>query len=131
MTALVPSQQITTPVGQTNIGSASGLGAPQSLSIVARFAYGSGGQSVDAYVQTTLDGNNWFDIANFHLTTVSGNYVSNVYTQKGVANGSLATGSIAANTTQDGLLGSNFRCMQSSLGTYASTSLSIDIFGRG
>ena len=47
-------------------------GAPRNLTLQANSVYGSGGTSVDAYVQTTLDGGaTWFDIAELRFTTAS------------------------------------------------------------
>ncbi len=47
-------------------------GTPREITIQANFTYGSGGTSVDAYVQSSVDnGVTWFDIANFHFTTSS------------------------------------------------------------
>lgn len=103
---------------------------PRSLAIQANFAYGSGGTSVDGYVQTSLDGGTtWIDIAQFHFTTSSARFVYNLNSQTPVTTEYTATdGSLAANTAKDGILGPQYRAKYQSSGTYAgATSLSIDI----
>ena len=43
---------------------------PQSLTVHCNFVYGSGGETVDAYVQMSLDGGSkWGDVAECHFTT--------------------------------------------------------------
>ena len=104
-------------------------GAPPVLQLQANFTYGSGGTSVDAYVQTTLDGGTtWIDIAEFSFTTTSGRKVVAIPTALGVPIVYTATdGSLAANTALSGLLGSQIRVKYTTVGTYAtSTKLSID-----
>ena len=54
------------------------LGIPDRLVLHANFNYGSGGTTVHAYVQTSLDGGTtWTDIANSHFTTASAVKYSN------------------------------------------------------
>jgi hypothetical protein len=103
---------------------------PRSLAVQANFAYGSGGTSVDAYLQTSLDGGaTWIDIAQFHLTTASARFVYNLNSQTPVATEYTPTdGALAANTAKDGILGPQLRVKYGSTGAYAgATSLSIDI----
>jgi hypothetical protein len=104
--------------------------APDSLAIQANFLYGSGGTTVDAYVQTSFDGGGtWTDIANFHFTTSAARRLYNLSRLTSVT--SIATptdGSISNNTSVDGLLGSQFRVKWTTTGTYGgATSLAIDI----
>lgn len=103
---------------------------PRSLAVQANFAYGSGGTTVDAYLQTSLDqGATWIDVAQFHFTTAAARFVYNLNSQTPVATEYTPTdGSLTANTAKDGLLGPQFRVKYQSTGTYAgATSLSIDI----
>jgi len=44
---------------------------PQNANVECVFAYGSGGTSLDAYLQTTHDGANWKDIGHFAQLTTS------------------------------------------------------------
>lgn len=94
----------------------------------ASFTYGSGGTSVNAYVQTTLDsGATWFDIANFNFLLASAVKISEVASSTVAApNYSPTDGTLAANTVKDGIIGSALRVKTIVVGTYAgNTSLSI------
>src|SRR5574340_917901 len=70
---------ITTAVtgsAQTAVG---GFGTPAGLTIQGRFTYvASAATSADVYVQTTVDGNNWADVADFHWTTSTAQSVVNL-----------------------------------------------------
>lgn len=105
---------------------------PRSLTIQANFIYGSGGTSVDAWVQTSLDsGASWTDIAQFHFTTalarraVTLSSLTPVLTQV-----VLTDGSLTANTALDGILGPQYRAKVQSAGTYVGTILAIDVQGE-
>jgi hypothetical protein len=103
---------------------------PRSLLVQANFTYGSGGTSVDAYLQTTADGGaTWIDLANFHFTTSSARKLLNLSSLTPVT--SIATptdGSLASNTAVDGLIGSSLRIKYTTVGTYAGgTTLKIDV----
>lgn len=102
---------------------------PRNLTIQANFTYGSGGTSVDAYVQTSLDGGaTWTDIAEFHFTTSSARKIVNLNAQTPQTTQITPTdGGMTANTAQDGVLGPQFRVKYQSSGTYAGTTLQIDI----
>lgn len=103
--------------------------APQSLAIQASLIYGSGGATIDAYVQTSLDGGaTWIDIAEFSFATASAVKVFNLSRLTPVTAVYTPTdGSLAANTAKDGILGDRFRVKYKSTGTYADTILSIDV----
>lgn len=93
-----------------------------SMSLVARFVYGSGGTSVAALVQTSLDGGTtWFDIARFDFTTSSATKCANLsgLTYKAAA----AYASLSAEGQNDGLLGPMVRAVITSVGTYAGGTL--------
>lgn len=104
------------------------LGAPRNLTLQANFVYGSGGTTVDAYVQTSVDGGNtWVDVCNFHFTTSSQRFLFNLNAQTPVTTEYTATdGSLSSNTSKDGILGSQLRVKYQSTGTYSGTSLSVD-----
>jgi hypothetical protein len=104
--------------------------APRNLTVQGNLVYGSGGTTVDAYLQTGIDGGaTWIDIAQFHFTTAAARFVYNLNAQTPVTTEYTPTdGSLSANTAKDGLLGSQFRVKYQSTGTYAGgTQLSIDI----
>ena len=106
---------------------ATGGNAVGGLTLQANFTYGSGGVACDCWVQTSIDGTNWCDIANFHFDSSSQRYLFNLSSLTPVT--SQATGSdatLTANTAVDGILGNWFRCRYQSSGTYSATSLMID-----
>nr|WP_294549961.1 hypothetical protein [uncultured Rhodopila sp.] len=106
-------------------------GTPRNLTVQANFTWGSGGTTADAYLQTSLDGGlTWTDIANFHFTTSSARFVFNLNAQTPVTTEYTPTnGAIAANTCKDGVLGPQFRVLYQSSGTYAGTTLAVDVQG--
>jgi hypothetical protein len=104
--------------------------APTSLCVQATFTYGSGGTTVNAYVQTTVDnGLTWIDIAQFSFATTSARMVFNLNSQTPVTTQYAATdGTLAANTAKDGVLGPIFQVKLVTTGTYAGgTTLKIDV----
>ncbi len=107
---------------------------PESAIIQANFTYGSGGTSVDAWVQTSIDdGLTWADVANFHFTTSSARFLFNLSALTPVTVQYTPTdGALAANTAKDGLLGAIWRVKSTSVGTYAGgTTLRVDMVARG
>src|SRR5579859_3692191 len=91
------------------------------LTIQANFAAGNGdGTSVDAYVQTSLDGGTtWIDMANFHFTTANASKAINLSARTPVTTQATPSdGSLAANTAVDGILDDALRVKWTSLGTY-------------
>lgn len=107
----------------TTTADAKDLASQRGVLLQANFTYGSGGTTVDAYVQSSADGGvTWYDVANFHFTTASAIKLYNFSGRTPVT--SIATpsdGAIAANTSVDGLLGDRLRVKWSSTGTYAGT----------
>jgi hypothetical protein len=104
-------------------------GAPRNLTAQFNLIYGSGGATVDAYLQTSLDGGTtWIDIINFHGTTAAATKVYNLNSQTPVTTAVAPTdGTMTANTSQDGILGPIYRVKYKSSGTYAATTLAIDV----
>lgn len=93
-----------------------------SATIVARFAYGSGGTTVAAFVQTSFDGGTvWFDVARFDFTTSSAVKYANLsgLTYKAVS----AYAALGSEGQNDGLIGPMFRAVLTSTGTYAGGTL--------
>lgn len=105
------------------------------LAVQAVFLYGSGGTTVNAYVQTTLDGGlSWFDIMNFSFTTSAATKISAVNTYIAPASQAFAPGSgaLTANTIVQGILGSQLRLLYTTTGTYAgATSLQVTGTAKG
>ena len=109
--------------------------APESVSIQCSFTYGSGGTSVDAYIQTSLDGGTtWIDVAECNLLLASARKGYNV---SGLTGGTsplaFTDGALTANTAlAQGIMGNKWRTKIISVGTYAGgTTLNVDVqFGR-
>ena len=103
--------------------------AARSICAQANFTYGSGGATVDAYLQTSIDGGaTWIDIMEFHFTTASARVVMNTSSLTTILASYAATnGTLAANTAKDGILGPLFQVQVDSTGTYAGTTLAIDV----
>lgn len=99
------------------------LDGMNAATLTARLAYGSGGTSVSAKVQTSLDGSVWLDVARFDFTTSSATKTANLsgLTAKGVA----AYSALGSEGVTDGLLGSSLRAVITSVGTYTNTTLDI------
>jgi len=94
----------------------------EALSLVARFVYGSGGTSLAAVVQTSVDGGTiWHDIARFDFTTASATKYANLsgLTYKAAA----ALSALGSEGQNDGLLGPMFRAVITSVGVYAGGTL--------
>ena len=103
--------------------------APRSLSVQASLTYGSGGTTIDAYLQTSLDGGvSWIYIAQFHLTSAAARVAFNLSSLTAVSTQYVATdGTLTSNTVKDGILGTLYRVKLASTGTYAGTTLRIDV----
>lgn len=108
-------------------------GTPRSAVIQAAFTYGSGGTSADAWIQTSVDGGvTWTDICNFHFTTSSARFVFNLSALTPVTTEYTPTdGTLAANTAKDGILGPIYRAKVTTVGTYAATTLRVDLSLNG
>lgn len=125
---------VTTAVtGQTTTQIQVGRGAiPPSASIQMRFVYGSGGTTLAAWVQTSLDGGaTWADVAAIAaVTTASLTSVFNVSSfTPALTPIALTDGSLAAGTAKDGMLGPLWRVKLTTTGTYVGSTLFVDING--
>lgn len=122
---------ITTAGTQTG-DAVTGFDGALSLTLQGRLAYGSGGTSIDVYVQTSLDeGTTWRDIAQWSWTTSAANAAYNLSGLTDKTTAVAATdGTLTANTSVAGLLGERFRVKLVSVGTYASTIVSVRATGR-
>jgi hypothetical protein len=104
-------------------------GQPRNITAQVDFVWGSGGTTVDVYLQTSLDdGATWSDIANFHLTTAPERKAVNLSAlTPNVSQIGLTNGSMSSNTAQDGILGTQFRCLVVVVGTYVASMLTVDV----
>jgi hypothetical protein len=99
------------------------LSGALAVTLSARLAYGSGGTSCYAVVETSLDqGVTWVQIARFDFTT-SG--LQKVLTVSGLTPriAAASAGSLAADTALDGTLGDRLRATVVSTGTYAGSTV--------
>ena len=102
---------------------------PRDLLVQFNFSYGTGGTSFDAWLQSSVDGSSWYDIANFHATTASMLRLINLSNLTPVLTAvTPGDGVLAANTAIDGIIGSKLRVKYTSVGTYATgTSVQISV----
>lgn len=91
------------------------------LALQATFAYGSGGTTAKAFVQTTIDGGaTWRDVACFAFTTASAKKFSALSAEIALAPAAAASdGALVDDTILNGLLGDEWRVKVVSTGTYA------------
>lgn len=97
------------------------------LEIEAVFTYGSGGVSVTAYVQTSLDGGlSWQDIASFAFALASATRDSVVFAGSALPAATVPTdGTLAPNTVVSGLLGDQVRLKYVVTGSYVGSTLAV------
>lgn len=103
------------------------------LTLEAVFAPGNAdGSTVDAWVVSSIDqGLSWFDIAQFHFTTVAAKRIFNLCAFTPVTTQYTPTlGTLTANTVKDGVLGSQFGVIWSSTGTYTGGA-SLNVYTAG
>lgn len=120
---------ISTALAATATTPLTDLAGMSYLTAEAKFLYGSGGTTVNAYVQTSLDkGLTWVDIMNFSFTTAAASKISSVTTLIAPASQGLTPGdgALASNTIIQGVLGDRIRLKYITTGTYAgATSLAV------
>lgn len=127
---LLPSLAITTAL-TAYLGPVDAPPKFQSVTLECNFAYGSGGTSMNCWAQTSLDGVEWQDVANFEATTASliAFYNLSTLTPKTTAVAH-SDGALSANTSTDGILGGLWRTKVTTVGTYAATLLQINALFR-
>lgn len=87
-------------------------------------AYGSGGASIGAVVQTSLDGGTtWRDIARADFTTASAVKHCNLNGELSKAMTAYAV--LDSEGVNDGILGDRLRAVITSVGTYVNTTLAV------
>jgi hypothetical protein len=115
------SETITTAQTASTKTAVSNLARAKSCAFYINFTYGSGGTSVDVYIQTSFDGGTtWIDIAQYSGTTASQKRAYNLSALTPVTTIYTPTdGSMTANTCKDGFIGDQLRVKFTSVGTYA------------
>lgn len=111
---------------------ANGQKLPLNLLAFLKVVYGSGGTSINVYVQTSINGADWEDVISFtQVTTASSKQVANINRQTKVAPAATTDGSLAAGSANDGVFGTLWRVKVVSVGTYAgNTTVEVDIVGE-
>ena len=96
----------------------------RALGFQLNFSYGSGGTSVNAWLQTSLDGGTtWCDaVALGQLTTASARVVGSLISSASYALTAATDGALTAGTLNNGLFGPLRRVTYTSIGTYAGNS---------
>lgn len=97
------------------------------VSVVFDFVYGSGGTACNAWLQTSVDDTGeWVDVVGFAGTTAT---LKKIGATSSFQDHTHATIMDAAtlNATLDGFLGNKFRVKYTTTGTYAGTSLEVNV----
>lgn len=105
---------------------------PVTLLTQFNFTYGSGGTTIVAYLQTSLDfGLTWVDVVCFSVATTSLKNIYNLSSSTLITTALVPTdGSLAANSCKDGVIGPLWRVKYTITGNYAGASaLRIDMKG--
>lgn len=116
--------QITTALTSSAQTAITDLDGATAVSIECSFAYGSGGTTASATIQTSLDsGSTWRDVARCDFTTSTRVAYANLLglTAKNVATFS----ALAVEGVNDGLLGNQLRAVVTTTGTYVNTTLAV------
>jgi hypothetical protein len=105
---------------------------PAHLHVQELFTYGSGGTSVDVWVQTSLDaGTNWSDVIHFaQLLLANARFVAAASSVPAAAPVLPTDGTSAVNTVVVGVFGQWWRVKYIVVGTYAATTLRLDAFSN-
>lgn len=108
---------------------------PTNMAIQANFAWGSGGTTALAWVQTSFDGGgSWVDVCAFNFATAIAKFIVNISS----ATPNAATAITPTDGTNagpnkciDGLFGTLWRVKYTTTGTYVGTTLRIDAITSG
>lgn len=128
ITAALTDQVITeASLNGASVAYLGNLGGMSKLVAFASFDYGSGGTTVAAVIQTSLDqGQTWIDIIRFDFTTAD----RKAHAAVGLfAAGAVTTlAALGSEGKLDNVLGDRLRCKVTSTGTYAgNTSLAVRV----
>lgn len=126
---IVPVTTAVTAVSPTyQVRQGSGGQQLNNIAIQCALTYGSGGTTIDAYVQTSLDGGQtWIDVVHCGFTTASSKVVYNLSATTPNTTAVVPTdGTLAGAVAKDGIIGSQWRVKYITVGTYVATTLDID-----
>lgn len=103
-----------------------GLGRLGGLSLSATLTYVSGGATIKAYVQTSLDGGTtWHDVGCFAFAVAGATKRGHISRQQVLAIGAPTTGTLADDTLVQGYLGDRLRVAFTSTGVYVGAVLTL------
>jgi len=102
-----------------------------SATVAVNFNWGSGGTSLDVYVETTLDqGTTWVQVAHAHFTTASAQKLFNLSAETDQVD-AFTPAALANDKGQWGIFGDRWRARIITVGTYGgNTSLSVRMSAR-
>lgn len=111
-------------IAQAHVGTPlTNLGGMSRLTLSARLAYGSGGTTIIAVVQTSLNqGTTWIDIARFDFATAGLEKVMNLTTNTSLTSPYTVI-DLAAEGGLNNVLGDQLRAVVTSTGTYAGSTV--------
>lgn len=114
---------LATPVAGSRQAAIVDLDGMSEVSFEATFAYGSGGTSLIAVVQTTFDdGVNWRDIARFEFATAAATKTACVTK---IAAGVVGYAALNGEFTRNGCLGNQLSVLLFSTGTYVDSAFAL------
>jgi hypothetical protein len=124
LTTAVTNQVVTSAADSQGATQAyvDGLAGISAATIQVNFNYGSGGTTLDVFVETTLDqGSTWVQVAHATFATASAEKLFNVsgLTDKLTA---VAPSTLSNDTALSGIFGDRWRAKMTSTGTYAGNS---------
>ena len=92
-----------------------------AVALQCNFTYGAGGTNAKFWVQSSIDGGTtWHDVACFAATTASKKRLYNLSNRTAVSTIATPTdGTLADDTSVDGLLGDRLRIKTATTGTYS------------
>lgn len=135
---LLPTTTIGAAVAATATGTVTRLGGMRAVAVQATFAYGAGGTTTKAFIQTSFDGGTtWADIMCFAFTTSALTRFASVFQEiifaaSPYAPVALTDGSLGDNTCVQGFLGDRLRLKYVTTGTYTGlTSLTVNAHVKG
>lgn len=111
-------------IAQAHVGTPlTNLGGMSRLTLSARLAYGSGGTTIIAVVQTSLNqGTTWIDIARFDFATAGLEKVMNLTTNTSLTSPYTVI-DLAAEGGLNNVLGDQLRAVVTSTGTYTGSTV--------
>src|SRR5262245_21076237 len=105
-------------------------GAQPVMEAQETFTYGSGGTSINVYLQTSFDGGaNWCDVVSFAQLLLASQRAAASVVQGAVAPVAVTDGTLAAGSA-NALFGPWWRVKYTVVGAYSATTLRIDAFSN-